>query len=98
MRKSRQSVAGLIALNAVLLGGLAFVTFSSNSLAQARSRSSYSMVAGTIKGQEPPVLYIVDETAQELVGLTWDDNKKQLVGMGFRNLAADVADIGRTRN
>lgn len=98
MRKSRRPFAGLIAVNAILLGLLGFVTLSSHTHAQARSRSSYSMVAGTVKGQTPPVLYIVDETAQELVGLTWDDNKKQLIGMGYRNLAADLNDIGRTRN
>ncbi|MFO0827755.1 MAG: hypothetical protein U0572_06345 [Phycisphaerales bacterium] len=94
----RRSVTGLIILNAALLVALGAVTLAPRANAQARVRSTYTMVAGAVNGQTPAAVYIVDESGQELVGVTWDDNRRQLVGMGFRNLAADAGEIGRTRN
>jgi hypothetical protein len=94
----RRSVTGLIILNAALLLALGAVTLAPRASAQARVRASYTMAAGAVNGQTAQVLYIVDESAQELVAVTWDDNRRQLVGMGFRNLAADAGEVGRTRN
>ena len=94
----RRSLTGLIALNGALLLALGTVALAPKVMAQARARSSYTMVSGGIKGQTPPVVWIVDEGSQELVCMSWDDSKKQLIGMGYRNLATDINDIGRTRN
>jgi len=85
-------------LNGALLVALGAVTFGPKVVAQTRTRGTYTMVSGTIKGQIQPVLYVVDESALELVAVSWDDNRRQMTGMGFRNLAADINDIARTRN
>lgn len=97
-RSSRSSLKGLIALNAVLLAVLASVSLAPSVVAQARNRSSFTMVAGNVNGQVQPVVYVVDEGTAELVGISWDENKKQLVGMGYRNLSADATEASRARN
>jgi hypothetical protein len=51
-----------------------------------------------VNGQVNPVLYLVDEGSLELVAISWDDQTKSFTGMGYRNLAADAADLGRNRN
>jgi hypothetical protein len=96
----RRPLAGLLALNAVLIGVLATVTLGPRvqATSNAVGRSSYTMVTGGVKGQQMPVLYIVDEGAQELVGVAWDEQQKSLTGTGYRNLATDIAEIGRARN
>lgn len=100
MRTQRRPLVGLLALNAVLLGVLATVSLAPRVQANpnALGRSSYAMVAGGVKGQNMPVLYIVDEGSQELVGVTWDEQAKTITGMGYRNLASDLGEVGRTRN
>jgi len=98
MQSLHRPLAAIVAINAVLLGGIALVAFAPASDAQARHRSSYTMVSGTINGQVNPVLYIVNEGALELVAISWDDQTKTFTGMGFRNLAADSGDLGRARN
>lgn len=97
-RKSRSSLTGLIALNAALLAALGFVALAPKVTAQNRARSSFTMVAGNVKGQVPPVVYIVDESTAELVGVSWDESRKQLVGMGYRNLTTDATEVARVRN
>src|SRR5689334_20615978 len=85
---------GLIALNAVLLAGVAFLAWATTAGAQngqpaARARGEYTMVAGkTIAGGSAAV-YIVDAGNQELVALKWDQSKQQMVGLGYTNLQRD---------
>jgi hypothetical protein len=100
MPTRRRPLVGLLALNAVLLGVLATVSLAPRVQANpnALGRSSYTMVAGTVKGQTMPILYVVDESSQELVGISWDEQAKNLVGMGYRNIATDSAEVGRARN
>lgn len=98
MKPSNRPVAALIALNAILLGGIALATLAPRSDAQATRRGTYAMVSGTVNGQVNPVLYVVDESSLELVAISWDDQTKTFTGMGYRNLAADAADLGRNRN
>jgi hypothetical protein len=99
MRIRRRPLVGLLALNAVLLGVLGTVALAPRVQAtNAPARSSYVMAAGNVKGQQMPVLFIVDEGSQELVGVSWDEQAKNLVGMGYRNLATDAGEIGRARN
>jgi hypothetical protein len=97
MRKSRP-LTGLLALNAVLLAVLAVVSLAPRVQASAAPRSTFTMVAGSVKGQTMPVVYIVDETAMELVGISWDEQQKTMNGMGYRNLANDMNEIARVRN
>lgn len=99
MSARRRPLAGLLALNAVLLGALAVVSLGPRAQATiAGARSSYTMVAGGIRGQGMPVLYVVDEGSAELVGISWDEQQKNLTGMGYRNLANDTGEIARVRN
>jgi hypothetical protein len=98
MRIRRRSLAGLVALNATLLVVLGAAVFAPRADAQARARSTYTMAAGTVKGQQMPIVYIVDESTGEMVGVSWDEQAKNLVGMGYRNIVADAADVGRARN
>jgi hypothetical protein len=98
MKSFPRPFAAVIALNAILLGGIALVGLAPGSDAQAVRRSTYTMVSGTVNGQVNPVLYLVDEGSLELVAISWDDQTKSFTGMGYRNLAADAADLGRNRN
>lgn len=98
MKQVFRSLAAVIALNAILLGGIALVGLGPESDAQATRRSTYTMVSGTVNGQVNSVLYVVDEGSLELVAISWDDQTKTFTGLGYRNLAADAADLGRNRN
>lgn len=97
-RLGKRSAAGLLLLNAALLVGLGAVVFAPHADAQARSRNTYTMVVGHIRGQIPPVAYIVSEGSAELVAVSWDEQNKTLTGMGYRNLVADMSEVGRIRN
>lgn len=98
MKTTHRPLVAVIALNAILLGGIALVGLAPQSDAQAVRRGSYTMVSGTVNGQVNPVLYIVDESGLELVAISWDDQSKTFTGLGYRNLAADASDLGRNRN
>lgn len=88
----RKSLFPLIALNACLLAALTAVTLMPSAFAQTRARSSYTMPL-TVQG----VVYICDETTNEVVAVSWYENQKRLVGLGYRNMTADAAQAGRTR-
>jgi hypothetical protein len=94
---SRRSLRPLIFLNAGLLAALAAVTFMPAAVAQIRPRSSYTMVGGTVNGIVQGVAYITDETTNEVVAVSWYENQKRIVGLGYRNMTQDAAASGRTR-
>ena len=54
------NLRALIALNALLLGLLATVTFAPKVSDQARARGAYTMVAGGAINTQSAVIYIVD--------------------------------------
>ncbi|MCH8344122.1 MAG: hypothetical protein IH983_09045 [Planctomycetes bacterium] len=93
------NVMALLALNAVLLGLLAVVTFGPTVAAQDRGRGDYTMVAGRANGADSSVVYIVDTANQELIAVTYSQSNKRVDGIGYRNLAGDSAGLmrGRTR-
>jgi hypothetical protein len=94
---SRRSLRPLIFLNAGLLAALAAVTFMPAAVAQIRPRSTYTMVGGTVNGIVQGVAYITDETTNEVVAVSWYENQKRIVGLGYRNMTQDAAASGRTR-
>ena len=94
---ARRSLHPLIVLNAALLAALAAVTFMPAAGAQIRSRSSYTMVGGTVNGIVQGVAYITDETTNEVIAVSWYENQKRLVGLGYRNMTQDAATAARTR-
>jgi hypothetical protein len=95
--RRRGDIRGLLALNAALLAVLAAVTFGSSADAQFRARGNYTMVAGNVKGSNTAAIFVVDTTNQELVAARYDRTNLQLVGVGYRNLAADAAGGFRAR-
>jgi hypothetical protein len=94
---SRRSIRPLIFLNAGLLAALTAVTFMPSAVAQIRPRSTYTMVGGTVNGIVQGVAYITDETTNEVIAVSWYENQKRLVGLGYRNMTQDAATNARTR-
>jgi hypothetical protein len=96
---TRSSLAALVSLNGVLLAALAWIEWSPGAQAQSmsRTRSSYAMTGGTLMGVSQGVIYVINETDQELVALMWNERTKQFQGLGYRNLAADLSAAQRVR-
>ena len=97
-RRPSSNFPALIALNAVLLGVLAAVTFAPSVSAQARARGAYTMVAGGANNTQSSVVYIIDTVNQEMTAMTYDSATRSVKGLGYRNLAADSSSVlGRVR-
>ena len=96
-RRRRSTLPALLAINAALLVVLGVVTFTPAATAQARSRGTYTMAAGGVRGTDADAVYIVDTTNQELIAITYDPNTQQIVGIGYRSLAVDIEQGGRGR-
>ncbi len=97
-RRPSSNVTALIALNAVLLGVLATVTFAPPASAQVRARGAYTMVAGGANNVQSSVVYIIDTVNQEMAAMTYDSASRSVKGLGYRNLAADASNLlGRVR-
>lgn len=89
----RRRHAGLLALNGALLGVLALVTLAPGASAQRearRARGEYTMVAGKVQGLTAAAIYIVDSNNAELLAVRWDQSRKTLAPMGFRDLSMDA--------
>lgn len=86
-----RSTRALIALNAALVCALAVVTLAPAAEAQrgGRGRGEYTMVSGRMQGTPEAAIYIIDANNLELVAVKWNRSRKQLDGVGFRDLAAD---------
>jgi hypothetical protein len=101
MRKMSQptrGMAALIAMNAAALGFLAWVELSPDSFAQTRPRGTYVATAVHQKGSDTDLVWIVNETTQELVAIRWNDATRAVEGFGYRNLGTDAADLSRPRS
>lgn len=90
----RRFPRGLVALNVVLLAGLAVVTLEPVAGAQmnsptSRARGEYSVVAGASIGGVSSVVYVLDSANRELIALNWNDSIKSLEGIGYRDLSVD---------
>lgn len=84
---------GLIVLNLALLGTLGAVSLAPSAGAQApiaRARGAYTLVGGTVTGSNANAVYVLDAANREMVGLLWDDSRRQLIGFGYRDLANDL--------
>lgn len=91
MKRNRHT--GLLALNGVLLGALALVSFAPGADAQRearRARGEYTMVAGKVQGLTAAAIYVVDSNNAELLAVRWDQSRKTLAPMGFRDLNVDA--------
>ncbi|TSA39594.1 hypothetical protein D4Q85_00905 [bacterium] len=91
------STRRLLAMNGSLLILLGVAAFWPTPGADAqpnvlpRARGEYTMVAGRTVMGGAEVVYIVDTLNRELIAVRWDQGRKALVGIGYRNLDADSA-------
>jgi hypothetical protein len=93
-----RGVAALLALNAALLAALALVVWSPAAEAQQRPRGDYTMVAGRAANAGPSVVWVVDQTNEELIALVWNAAVGRLEGLGYRSLVTDGSGMLRSRN
>jgi hypothetical protein len=98
---TRSKLGSLVLLNIALLGALALVSLSPNASAVAEGQSSargeYVAISGTIAGTKTPVIWVVNQASQELVAFQYEEQRNQLVGIGYRNLNNDATTIERSR-
>lgn len=97
----RPALAALVLLNLALLGILALVTFTPSNQAHATSASSergeYVAVSGNIAGSKTPMLWVVNQSTQELIAVQFDAQRDQLIGFGYRNMNNDSIIVQRNR-
>lgn len=74
-------------LGALVLGTLVFAQPTS----PPRPRGEYTMVSGKSIAGSKDIIYIVDATSREVIALRWENSRKSLVGVGYRNLDVDSA-------
>jgi len=89
---SKQRTKGLIALNAVLLVGLALITLAPDAEAQARrtrAHGQYAIVDAQFLGSQSAAIIVLDSANQEMLALRWDRSRRILTTIGQRDLAAD---------
>lgn len=90
----RRPLKSLLTLNLVLLGILTLVSLPVGGAAaqseRARSRGQYIMVNARIQGISESGIYVVDSANQELLVLRWDNSRRVLRGIGYRDLNADA--------
>jgi hypothetical protein len=55
-----------------------------------RPRGDYVMVSGKMQGAPSHAVFVIDTANQELIAIKWDRAADQLVGIGYRNMAADA--------
>ncbi len=92
--RRRVRCAGLVALNAALLGVLALVTLAPSVSAQvARGRGEYIMAGGRVNGVDGAAVFIIDTRNQEMIALALNNNTKAIDGVGYRNLANDARSL-----
>ncbi len=97
-KKILKPKSALIVLNVLLLAILGAVTLGPSAKAQtARSRGQYLMVGGRYVLNQAGVAYILDQSNQELISLSWNDSSKNLFGIGYRNIPKEVEQIQKTR-
>ena len=88
----------VLALNVVLLVALGVVTWAPDATAQQRPRGDYLMVTGDVNGASGQVLWILDQTHEELVAVMWNQPSSNFVGIGYRSLVSDGVSLVRGRN
>ncbi|MBM4105508.1 MAG: hypothetical protein FJ257_04330 [Phycisphaerae bacterium] len=93
-----RSRLALLALNVALLLALGVVLWAPRATAQSRPRGDYLMVSGEVNGASGQVLWVLDQTHEELVAIMWNQPTTTFVGIGYRNLVTDGVSLIRGRN
>lgn len=81
----------LVAVNGALAILLAGTVFGLTQPGQAvpRPRGEYTMVSGKTTVGNRDAIFVLDGVSREIIVLRWDNNRKSLVGVGYRNLDTD---------
>ncbi len=94
--RPKSPVRRLVALNGVLLLALAGVSLAPSAGAQTasnasnRTRGEYTMVGGDISGANANAIYVIDSANREIITLLWDNSRRRLQGVGYRDLVLDL--------
>lgn len=79
----------LVVLNAALAAAVLGTLVMGQPVPTARPRGEYTMVSGKSISGGKDVIYVLDATSREVIALRWDNSRKSLVGVGYRNLDND---------
>lgn len=84
----------LIGLNVVLLGVLAMVVFAPSAGAEQEARrnpGTYTMVTGRSPGSTEGAIWIIDASNQEMLVTRYNQSRKSLEMIGYRDLGEDAS-------
>jgi hypothetical protein len=90
---NRKTLGALIALNVVLLAGLAAVCLSPKpAQAQGFAGSSYLMLAGDVVGREQQAaIYVIDVNTGQIATLFFNGSTGKWEEIAYKNVADDLA-------
>ena len=89
----RRTRRGLIALNAGLLAALGLIELAPGVFAQpnvTRPRGQYTLVGGEINSANSNAIYVLDSVNEEIVVVRFNESRKTVDALGYRDLRADV--------
>ncbi|MFG0275400.1 MAG: hypothetical protein ACF8QF_10125 [Phycisphaerales bacterium] len=94
MHNDRRQLRALVALNACLLIAAAGVALAPGALAQRadapnRGRGEYTMIDARIQGLSSAGVLILDARNREMLALSWDQSRKTLDTLGYRDIDLD---------
>jgi hypothetical protein len=55
------------------------------------------MVGGKSVINQPGVAYILDQSNQELISVSWNDTTKILTGVGYRSISKEIEQAQKSR-
>ncbi len=89
---NRKTLGALIALNAVLLAGLAAVCLTPKpAQAQGFAGSSYLMIAGDVTGREQQAaIYVIDVNTGQILSLMFNGSTNQWEAIAYKDVKGDL--------
>ena len=85
-----RTTAWLVGINGALALGAAIAAVAQPADPNNRSRGEYAMVSIKPPAGNGDVIFVIDASNQDMVGLRWDAGVRRLTGIGYRNLASDA--------
>lgn len=92
MRTDRNQRRAVVWLNVALLAALAAVTLTPAASGQRaqRARGDFAMVSGPVQGLSAEGVYLIDARNGEAAAFYWDQSRRTLQTMGYRDIARDI--------
>ena len=87
----------LIVLNAILLIGLAFISYTPQQVrAQLGGRGDYLILSGAVTGRDDlDAVYVLDVNQQRIAALTFDTRNGKLEQIDTRDISSDARGSAR---